>query len=439
MKTARNLAYESVYNVKYKGAYSNIEINKALRENNLDFVDRGFYTELVYGTLENIIYLDYIIQKFSKLSLGKLSKSVTIILEMGLYQIINMNSVTNFAAVDESVKLCNKIDKRSSGFVNAVLRSILRSDKALEIIDLDEKESVRIKYSVSEYIFNRLVDIYGFKNTECILESFNSKPELYLRVNLNKVSREDLKGYLENMGVEVFFLENSKTALRVKRLKDIENNEFYNKGYFTVQDISSMIAVEVLDPQEEDRVLDICACPGGKTTYIGELMKNKGVIHGMDISENKLRLAAKSCKRLGIENVRFAVNDGTKHKNSLVEKYNKVLADVPCSGFGIIRRKPEIRYKKGEDVEQLPSIQRSILYNAASYVEKGGIVLYSTCTMDVKENQNIIRDFLEENTNFKLEKVEHPLIKSDKGEYGTQLLPNIDNCDGFFIAKIRRI
>lgn len=438
MKNARNLAHDSLYNIKHRGAYSNIEVNRTLRECELKPVDKGFYTELVYGTLENVIYLDHIVQKFSKISVGKLSHSILIILEMGLYQIIEMDSVSDFAAVNESVSLTNVIDQKSSGFVNAILRNVLRDETAFDVLDKSKEETLRIKYSVSDYIFSRLVEYNGLEGTKDILESFGEKPEIYLRVNLNRVSREKLQELLQKSGVEASIVENSKVALKVKGLKSIETNEYYLKGYYTVQDLSSMICVEVLDPTSEDKVLDMCACPGGKTTYIGEIMKGEGVIHAMDISEPKLKLASRSCKRLGIKNVQFAINDGTRHRTALDNKYTKVLVDAPCSGFGIMRRKPEIRYKKKADVVELPEIQKQILTNAAAYVQDGGTLIYSTCTIEPRENQNIVQMFLEDNPNFQLENISHPLIKSENGEYGLQLLPNIDGYDGFFLAKLRK-
>lgn len=427
MKKPRELAYEIINNVINEGGYSNISINKVLRKHNLENKDRGFLTELVYGTIENKLYLDYVIQKYSKQKLSDISTEILIILEMGIYQIRDMDSVTEFAAVDESVKLCKKVYPRGSGFVNAVLRNILRDKKAFDIDIKDPITKLSVEYSISKDIANLIISQYGAEAAEDIFYGFSQKPQLYIRVNKLKTTKEELIGLLKKEGVEAEIVLENEDALVVKNLKNIENNPQYKLGYFTIQDISSMRCVKELAPIEDETILDICACPGGKTTYMAELMNNKGCIDAKDISKNKLELVEMTCKRLGIKIVNTEASDAVVYEASLESKYDRVLADVPCSGLGIIKRKPEIRYKTIKDIASLYSIQKNIIENASRYVKLGGILVYSTCTINKEENEKITDWFLENNKNYK--KVQDDIL----------MLPSENENDGFYICKMQRI
>lgn len=427
MKNPRELGYEAINNVINQGGYSNIAINKILRKSDLDNKNRGFFTELVYGTIENKLYLDYIIQKYSNQKISELSKEVLIILEMGIYQIREMNSVTDFAAVDESVKLCKKIYPRGSGFVNAILRSVLRDPKAFDIDIKDNIERMSVEYSISRDIAQLLLTQYGQEITEDIMYGFSQKPQIYIRANRIKTTAGELKMLLEEEGVGVELVPENQDALAVKNLKNIENNQYYKEGFFTVQDISSMSCVKELNPKEGDYILDICACPGGKTTYMAELINNNGKIDAMDISENKLELVKNTCRRLGLGIVKTEVNDATKYNSQMADKYDKVLVDAPCSGLGIIRRKPEIRYKTEKDITSIYRVQEKILQNASKYLKTGGTLIYSTCTINKDENQKITDKFLNENKNYK--RIQDDII----------MLPGDNEVDGFYICKMERI
>lgn len=427
MKKPRELAYEIINNVINEGGYSNISINKVLRKHNLENKDRGFLTELVYGTIENKLYLDYVIQKYSKQKLKDVSKEVLIILEMGLYQIRDMDSVTDFAAVDESVKLCKKVYPKGSGFVNAILRNILRDKTAFDIDIKDPIKKVSVEYSISRDIAELVVSQYGLEEAEDIFYGFSQKPQLYIRVNRLKTEPEELKSLLEKEGVEVDFVSENKDALMVKNMKNIENNPQYKSGLFTIQDISSMRCVKEVGPKKGERILDLCACPGGKTTYMAELMENSGEIDAKDISQNKLELVQMTCKRLGISIVNTAASDASIYNSEFEGSYDRVLADVPCSGLGIIRRKPEIRYKKLKDIESLYEIQKKIIENASKYVKKDGILIYSTCTINKNENEAITNWFLENNPNYK--RLQDDIL----------MLPSESENDGFYICKLQRI
>ena len=427
MKNPRELGYHAIYNVIYQGGYSNIAINKILRKNELDGINRGFFTELVYGTIENKLYLDYVIQKYSRQKLQELSKEVLVILEMGLYQIREMDSVTDFAAVDESVKLCKKVFPKGSGFVNAVLRNVLRDPGAFDIDIKAPLERISVEYSVSPDIAGLLADQYGIEEAEDIMYGFSMKPKLYIRANSLKTTVSKLAELLREEGAEPKETEGVNDALSVKNLKNIENSRSYKEGLFSVQDISSMKCVRELGPQPGEYILDLCSCPGGKTGYIAELMKNEGSIDAMDISENKLELVKNTCRRLGVSIVRTRQNDATVYSEDMAACYDRVLVDAPCSGIGIIRRKPEIRYKTIKDISSIYNVQRKIIQNASRYVKPGGVMIYSTCTINREENQYITDEFLKKNSNF--ERVQDDIM----------MLPSDGESDGFYICKLKRI
>lgn len=427
MKNPRRIAYEILLSVLYEGAYSNIAINKALRNSDLQNMDRGFVTELVYGTISKKLYLAYMIQKFSKTPIKKLSKEVMTILYMGLYQILYMDSVTEFAAVDESVKLCKKVFPKGSGFVNGVLRNILRDEDASEIHMKDKKQYLSVRYNVSMDIVTLFDHQYGSAEAEHILQALEEKPALYIRANALKISAAELQKMLEAEGHLVQAVQEEPSALQVANFKRIETNEAYRKGLFTVQDISSMQAVRALDPQEGETILDICASPGGKSTFIAELMNNKGKIYARDISERKLKLVESTAERLGIDIIETAAMDGTVLAEGLKDTFDRVLVDAPCSGLGIIRKKPELRYKTLKDIEPIYEVQAKILENAWQYLKSGGILVYATCTINKDENEKQIEAFLSKKSTS-----EYALISQE-----TKLF-RAHESDGFYVAKIKK-
>lgn len=428
MKNPRRIAYEILFSVFYEGAYSNIAINKALRNSDLKSIDRGFVTELVYGTISKRIYLTYIIQKFSKTPIKKLSKEVMTILSMGLYQIFYMDSVTEFAAVDESVKLCKKVFPRGSGFVNGVLRNVLREDTAREIKIKDRKQYLSVRYAIEEEIVELLLQQYGGEETTRILEALEEKPNLYIRSNSLKTDRSSLQKELEAEGILVQEVPGEPLALQVANFKQIESNKAYKKGLFSVQDLSSMEAVRALDPKTGEAILDICASPGGKSTFIAELMENKGQVFARDISERKLKLVDSAAERLGINIIETAVMDGRVLAEDLIENFDRVLVDAPCSGLGIIRKKPELRYKKLKDIQPLYQVQAEILDRAWQYLKVGGTLVYSTCTINKEENEKQIEAFLGKKSTSA-----YDLIFQETRLFRTS------ESDGFYIAKIIKL
>lgn len=431
-KNARRTAYEILFEVKHGKAYSNILLNRLLSKSFYGRQDRGFVTEIVYGTLSRLYYLDFVISLHSERKMSKISKKVLTLLEMGVYQLLFMDGVADFAAVDETVRLTGELDFRSRGFANAVMRAIAAEKEKREPrwMDLskikDRKKRLSLCYSVSEYLAGRLLKIYGEDFAEHLLASFYEKPKLFIRSNPLKTTPEKLREKLEAEGVLLEEVSEMEGVFATEGLRGIGEMESFRKGEFSIQDISSMQAVDALDPAAGEKILDLCSAPGGKSFYIAEKMRDIGRIDAMDVSENKLRLLAGRAAELGLGSIRTEVSDASVFRPEMEENYDRVLVDAPCSGFGIIRRKPEIRYKNYEDVAELPGIQRKILRNASRYLKRGGRLVYSTCTLEKKENSDRISDFL----------AEHP----DFGLLGEprELYPHPDGSDGFFIAVLQK-
>ena len=424
MENPRMKSYRILYRVLYEGGYSNIVINQEFRGSELSNRDRGFITELVYGVLEKKYFLEYIIQRFSRRPLSKLSKEVRLILMMGLYQIRFMNSVTDFATVDEAVKLCKKLFPRGGGFVNGVLRNVLRDEGAFEIGDLSGVKLLSVRHNVSQDIAKLLIDQYGMDEATRMLYAMEERPTLFVRVNTLKTTLSELQSKMSEDGVDTVPVSGEPLALSVQGLKRIEENTAYRAGLFTVQDTSSMLAARALGAQKGESVLDLCACPGGKTTFIAERMGNEGYVQAQDISAGKLKLVDKACGRLGITIVKTREWDATVLDETMVGRFDRVLIDAPCSGLGIIRKKPELRYKEMRQMDSLYETQWAILRNAAQYIRKNGILVYSTCTINRKENEEQVRAFLK-NPEFEL--LEEQLLLFREGE-----------SDGFYIAKMRK-
>ena len=426
----RNITYSIIYDVKHNKKYSNILINEVFARSNLKDEEKNFITYLSYGVLGNIYFLDYFIKKYSDIAFSKISNKAKIILEMSFFELIFMNSSQNYATVNESVALCKKVDFRAKNFVNAVLRKISSSNPSnlrnYEFDDIkDKSERLSVKFSISKYISDRLIENYGFDFAYELMDFMSKTPEIFIRGNLIKTDFNTLKSLLDENKLNYEVIDEKNMIFSLKNLKNIANLNIYKDGLISIQDYSSMLCVIASGVIENQTVLDICAAPGGKSIFMSQLMKNKGSILSMDISQNKLNLLSQQCKRLGIDIITTKVNDATIYDESYKEKFDVVLADVPCSGIGILRRKPEIRYKNTDEIESLPEIQKTILKNSSKYVKESGKLIYSTCTLGKEENQNITEDFIKNNPDFKI-------------SYQKEYYPNIDNTDGFYVCVMDR-
>ena len=438
---AREIAFKVLSDIEKNKNYSNMSINKHFKDLEIKDQDRGFTTELIYGVVENRNYLDYIMDKLSKMKSEKMQMHVRIFLEMGIYQILFLDSVSDYAAVNETVNLVNDHDKKSSGFVNAILRNVIRQKDTIAKVDItDNIMYLSTKYSYKPWMIKNWIKSFGQEFTEDLLEANNEKPSIYIRVNTLKTTRDELMSKLSEMNVKCFKVSTLEEAIRVENLKNIENNKLFKDGLFTVQDISSMIVGKIVNPKENSLVLDICSAPGGKTTHLATIMNNTGHIVSRDIFEHKIKLINATADRLGLTNIEAECFDAAILDNDSIDKFDYVLADVPCSGLGIIRRKPEIKYKEKADLKELPSIQSKILKNASKYVKVGGILVYSTCTIQDVENIDIVKDFLKENDNFELVPIDAVNVDVDNQDKGyLKIYPHIHGMDGFFIAKLIRV
>lgn len=445
--SARKIAYEILMDIEVNNNYSNISLNSHLSKAKVDNRDKGLITELVYGVIEKKRYIDYIINKVSKIKVRKMENSVKIAIRLGVYQIVFLDRIADYAAINESVDIIKKIDKRASGFVNAILRNVLRKKDDICKINDNTTENIAIKYSYEKWIVDRLIGEHGLARAKSILESLSERPKLYLRINRSKMDGFDdidefaefIIDQLEKEGIKAKRSEFLEEAIQVDNFKNIEANKLFKMGYISVQDISSMLVSKALNPKGNSKVLDLCAAPGGKTTHIAELMNNTGLVLSQDIYDHKIKMIKWYANRLGLNNIKVEKADALSLCEEYKGKFDYVLSDVPCSGMGIVRRKPEIKYKTEEEVNKLPDIQLSILRNAAEYVKEGGVLVYSTCTIFKEENMGIIYRFLSENQDFSLDSIENLNLDSSTLDSGyINIYPDEFEMDGFFICRLKK-
>ena len=425
--TDLELSFDILDRVINKEAKSNDEINKiADTANNL-----GFVTKNVYGVLENKIYLDYMIRKLSTVRLKKIHSSVLIILEIGIYNIHFLNT-KDYAIVNELVELTKKKNKRSAAFVNAILRNFIRDEEEIaKIKESDDIKSLSIRYSLPEELTRYIFNNYGMEYTKNFLRYINSEQIISIRVNNLKTDKDTLKKTLEDKGFKVENGNLSANALKILNPSGLVNTDEFKNGFFTIQQEGSMKTIEILDPNENSKILDLCAAPGTKTSYIGEYIKNKGQIIANDISKEKLPLIKENIDRLALENIKLSSFDASIFNKEYEGQFDYVLVDAPCSGLGVMGRKPEIRYNRSmDDIKILAELQKDILDQAIKYLKKDGVLVYSTCTIgDIENKENFL--FLSSQDDLEL----IPIEGKDYIEY----VNYIDKTDGFFISKFKKI
>ncbi len=441
MANVRNIAYHVLYRVLYEDAYSAIAINNAVREEKLSGVDISFLSALVYGVLERKLTLEFIIRQYSSIRIKKIEKGTLIVLYLGMYQLIYLDKVPDSAAVNESVKLCKQLKLyKSSGFVNAILRNFVRADKAYRLPDRQNiVKYCSVVYSCPESMVTELIATYGDDLTEKALQGILGRPPITVRVNTLKTDKAALQSALTAQGVivnDISFLENS---LNLSATGSLEKIPEFRQGHFFVEDAASQLCAEILGAQPGETIADVCAAPGGKSLYSAIRMENRGEIYSYDIHEHKIKLMRENADRLGISIMHTAIRDAAS--NHRLPVCDRMLCDVPCSGWGILRRKPEIRYKTDTNIDILPNLQYSILCMSVENLPADSVLVYSTCTLRKEENHDIIRRFLEEHPDFIGEPIDLPdgiehIIEEEP--YFLTLLPGVYDTDGFFIAKLRR-
>jgi 16S rRNA (cytosine967-C5)-methyltransferase len=441
----RETALKILYDINEKGAYSNIAIDKHLDSTELKAVDRGFITELVYGTVKWRLKIDWVIEQFSNVKLRKLSPWILNILRMGIYQLIFTDRVPESAACNESVKLAGKYGHQASrGYVNGILRNIARNKNSIKYPDenADMIKYLSVKYSHPEWLVEKWLKRYGREFAEGLLESNNGVADLTVRANTLKTSRDELIRSLNLEGMEAEAGKYISEAIRLNKPSSITGSDLFSQGLFQVQDESSMLVAHILDPKPGELVMDLCSAPGGKATHIAQLMENRGTVIARDIHPHKIRLIAQAAERLGTEIVKPEVFDALKLDHNYIGKADKVLVDAPCTGYGILRRKPDIKWSRNlEDQNEIVELQKKILEIASEYVKPGGMLIYSTCTIEPEENEDVVEEFVISHSEFEFCGIEQllpgPLAGRSREGY-LQLFPNIDGIDGFFIAKMRK-
>ncbi len=436
--TARSAAYRSLILCERDKKYSNLEIDSSIRRFALEGAEKGLYTAIVYGVIERRITLDYIIGKLSAKPVGKLDSQVITLLRMGLYQLIYLDRIPESAAVNETVNLAKAEMPKAASFINAVLRNFLRTmgkDKIPYPSENDRVNYLSVRYSCGADVINVLSE--SFPDPEPVLAAFDAQPEVTLRVNSLKISREELLSKLSDKGISARPTKYSPYGVRLcgKSLPS-EISELISAGYVYIQDEASQIAGAAAAPMPDTTVLDVCACPGGKSFSAAILMENRGKLKSFDLHKNKLSLVKSGAGRLSIDIIETEEKNGSVRDEELLDSADTVICDVPCSGLGVIAKKPEIRYKSADEMERLPEIQYSILKNVSEYVKHGGVLCYSTCTLNKKENEDVILRFLRESAEYTAEDFSVGELSSNGGML--TLMPNVHGTDGFFIAKLRR-
>ena len=426
MDANRKTAYHTLLDMETNRAYSNLALNHHILINKPD--DPAFVRELVYGVLENKMLFDHYLDQLIPKGVKSVKVQDLTILRMGLYQLDYMDAVPDYAAVNESVSLAKRYARGRSGFINGVLRNYQKKKDTLTLPSREEDEVayLSVKYSYAPWIVQLWLDAYeDVSFVESLLAAGNEVPDLVIRLNWLKIMKKDLISALEERGIEVTEGKYSANALHVKGHGILES-DLYKNGLFSVQDEASQLVAQILNPQQGDTVVDVCAAPGGKTMAIAERMNNRGRIIAQDIYKRKIALIEREAERLGVNIVETRTWDSTRVDSTLVGKAECVLVDAPCSGLGVVRHKPEIKYKAyNEEMAMLPQKQKAILKAASQYVAAGGALVYSTCTINPRENEEIVSSFLRHHPNFMVEETK-------------QLLPHVNGTDGFFICRMRK-
>ena len=410
----------------------------------LTSLDRAFLTELTYGILRWRGRLDWLIGHFSNIPFEKIELTILNILRLGLYQILFLSKTPSSAAVNESVRLAKGVrGKGGAGFVNAILRSILREKDKISYPNMKENPELYISVTESHppWLVRKWVEEFGLEETVRICAVNNQISTLTIRTNTLKIDRKGLLGKLKEKRLKPLPCSFSEEGILLKDSPPTSELPFFKEGLYIIQDEASQLVTSILDPRKGERILDACSAPGGKITHIAQRMGNNGELYGLDLTQRKLNQIEEVCQRLGIKIIKTMKGDAT-HALPIPRgmKFDRVLADVPCSGFGTLRRNPDLKWKrKEEDIRRLSILQSSILGNLARYVKEGGILVYSTCTVFQEENEGVVEKFLDGHPEFRLDEVRkvlppkcHPFIK--RGYFKT--FPPRDEMDGFFVARM---
>lgn len=442
----RELILGILLSVTRDGEYSHVALQNVLNKYQyLDKKERAFITRVTEGTLEHMIEIDYIINQFSKVKVNKMKPVIRCIMRSAVYQLKYMDSVPDSAVCNEAVKLATKKGFHTlKGFVNGVLRNIARNlDNVTYPDKTDDVSFLSIQYSMPTWILEQWLACYDKETVEIMLEDFLKEKPTTIRCNLNVMSKEELRASLEKEGVHVENHPYLPYALRISSYDYLADLVSFQSGAFYVQDISSMLVAHIANPKEDDYIIDVCAAPGGKALHMAELLHGTGHVQARDLTDYKVNLIRENILRSGVQNMAAVKWDATVLNEDSIEKADIVIADLPCSGLGVIGKKTDLKYKMTKEIQsQLVKLQRQILSKVQAYVKADGTLIYSTCTIHAGENMENVHWFLKEYPQFELVPIEEFLceeLKSSVQEKGClQLLPGVHESDGFFIAKFRK-
>ncbi len=431
----RKLIVTGLVKVENSG-FSNLVLSSLLYDKSLSPQDKAFISKVFYGTTERKLTLNYILGQFISKPLKKLDTEVLAIMQSGLYQIIYMDSVPRHAAINQAVELCSSFKKTSAkGLVNAVLRKAANFDVSKAKFK-SERERISVLHSISGDIADIIMTDYP-DNYEEIISAMSQVPPVHININTAKISVDDFKKLLTDSGVEYKTTE-LENCIEIKFRGAVTDLPGFDEGYFFVQGITSRYAVHCAGIKKGYRVLDLCAAPGGKSFAAGIYLENTGSITSCDPNPSRLALIENGAKRLGFTNITTQENYGQNFREDFVGR-DVVICDVPCSGIGIIPKKPDLRYKSTDDYNSLYIVQQEILQTASRYIKTGGCIVYSTCTINKKENGQQINLFLENNDNFRLVKPDTEVKGGINSDNMVTFLPSEGNCDGFFIAVLEKV
>lgn len=423
----RQTAFKILNKIERDKAYSNLTLDNYLQNGAGEIYSSSFVTALVYGVTERLITLDFILNGYLTKPIKKLRPEVLTALRLGVYQLKYMDGVPVSAAVNESVKLVkNNGCAFASGLVNSVLRKVSENNTDFSKID-SQDEALSVKYSCPLPLVRQFISDYGYDNTVGILSHSLGKPKTYARVNTLKTDRDTLLGLLNEQGIKAKAVEGFDKYIELCEFSSLEKSDCFKNGLFHIQDLSSGKCAELLEAKEGMTVIDVCAAPGGKSFTVAEIMNNKGKIYSFDLYESRVKLISSGKDRLGIDIISAAAHDSSVCNEKYLAAADRVLCDVPCSCLGTIGRKPEIKYKDLGFIDKLSQLQYNILLSSSRYLKADGLLVYSTCSLSKKENEEVADRFLKENPDFK-----------KACDYHT-FLPHIDGTDGFFTAKFRRV
>lgn len=436
----REIALKILYEIESKSGFANETIESYYSRIKLSSLDRRFIREMVNGTTKLRRRLDYTLSFFLRDKIEDLTPWIRNILRLGLYQIEYLDRVPNRAAVDESVKLAKRFGhKGTAGLVNAVLRNYLRDEKRVTFPSMEEDKvkAIGTIYSFPDWMIEGWLVQFGESQTIKLCEAFNQKAKISFRLNSLKIDQKGLEKALDMKKIKYRkgdFLEN---FYRMESKIDLENLFLFQKGYVYPQDESAGFPVLLLSPQPNESILDMCAAPGGKLTYIAELLKNSGRLIALDSSPERMKRVKENCQRLGIENVSYQIGDAQNYSTELVEK---ILIDAPCSGLGVLGRNSDARWqKKKEDIKRLAELQFAIISNAANLVKKNGVIVYTTCTLTQEENEDVIKSFLEQRQDFKKEDASDYVDSRVVNKEGfVRTYPHLQDIDGTFSVRLKK-